>query len=141
MGRTTNNYKIKWCNSDNFPTDFSLYNYWYAHEYIRRSRKVVIVEGPCDVWRLEEAGIHNGVGLFGGSWSESKQRMLDVVGCHNVTLVMDNDENKTGERHAENLIEELKGLYTIKVLEVPTEYKDVGEMPIDAVQKLLKGYY
>jgi DNA primase len=60
----------KWRHNYGFKGEFHLYNYWFAKEFIRQTGIAIIVEGPADVWRLEEAGIHNAVATFGAHLTE-----------------------------------------------------------------------
>lgn len=126
----------KWLHSDGFPACNSLYNYWYSKEYIKNSKTAILVESPGNVWRLEESGFHNAVGIWGGSFSMAKQLLLDQLGVMNLTVIMDNDE--AGIAHAKKIVEECSGYYNIKVGRVPEEYNDIGEMKIEDVKNLLR---
>ncbi len=134
--RTTDNTKPKWLHSDNFPASTSLYNLWRAGEYVRRSHGVVLVESPCCVWRLEEAGIRNAVGVWGGQFQLAKASLLDWCSLHAVTLCMDMDE--PGRRHAEAIISEWRHQYRITEKLLPDGVNDVAEMPVEDVQKLFR---
>ena len=59
----------KWRHNKDFKTQEHLYNMWFAKEFIQSTRTAIIVESPGNVWRLEEAGIHNSVAIFGTNLS------------------------------------------------------------------------
>jgi 5S rRNA maturation endonuclease (ribonuclease M5) len=80
----------KWWNQD-FQKESWLYNFWFAREEIRRSGLCILVEGPGDVWRLEEAGIHVGLGMFGVSLSDQQQVILETSGTRHVVALTDQD--------------------------------------------------
>ena len=80
-GRATNDMKPKWKHNEGFKAEEHLYNYWYAKDYIKSSGIVILVESPGNVWRLEEAGIHNSVAIFGASLAD-KQKMIQIGRAH-----------------------------------------------------------
>lgn len=69
-----------------------LFNFWNAKRFIKESGKVILVEGPLDVLKLEEYGIKNSVAIFGTDISEQQQIILEVSGCLSVILLLDMDE-------------------------------------------------
>ena len=80
----------KWKNI-NFNRDSVLYNFWNSKGHIRRTGTVVIVEGPGDLWRLEEAGIRLGVAMLGTSLSDQQQIILEMSGAMNVVIATNTD--------------------------------------------------
>jgi DNA primase len=125
----------KWKHTENFPSGQILYNIWSAKEFIRQSRIAIIVEGPGDVWRLEEAGFYNAVALLGGVFSPAKHFQLDRAGC--MTILVLTDPNQAGNNYAKIISTEYSRFYNIKRIEIPTEYKDIGEMPLTSIKNLL----
>jgi len=83
---------VKWKNSEGFDSRNYLYNYWFAKDHILETGCVILVEGPGDVWRLEEAGIKNSVALFGTSLTEEQRIILERSGTMSVILMLDNDQ-------------------------------------------------
>lgn len=57
-------FHSKWKHSASFQSQNHLYNIWFAKTHILESHTVIVVESPGNVWRLEEAGIHNSVAIL-----------------------------------------------------------------------------
>jgi DNA primase len=98
----------KWKNSFAFYSDQSFYNLWFARENIIKSKTVVLVEGQGDIWSLERAGIHNGLGLFGVELKQGQRKILDDLGVQNIILFLDPDE---AGQESSNKIEQKFGRY------------------------------
>lgn len=114
----------KWEHSKSFHSSLWLYNYWFAKRYIEESSIAILVEGPGDVWRLEEAGIHNSLGMFGVDLTEEQIGVLETSGAMSFIVLLDNDD--AGRQAA---IEIKKRLGRIFRLYFPTIVEDdVGEM-------------
>lgn len=122
----------KWTCSKKFTDKHHLYNYWKAKTHIDASRCMVIVEGAADVWRLEEAGIHNAVALFGADLSGQQKRLID--GC-NGTIVALTDNDAAGERAAAIIADKCGDDFHVFRLCPPAGFKDVGEMPVQRVKE------
>lgn len=101
-----------------------LYNWWFAKAKIREAGKVLLVEGPVDVWRAVEAGCGNVVGLFGVELSDQQQVLLELSGAMEVCVALDNDQ--AGIKAAESIKERLRKAFKVRVLNY--ESKDLGEM-------------
>ena len=82
----------KWKHNFGFKTQNYLYNMWYAKDYIRDSRTIIIVESPGNVWKLEECGFRNSVAIFGSSMSDTQKMLIDASGAMQMILLLDNDE-------------------------------------------------
>ena len=119
----------KWQNSPGFEAAHHLYNLWFAQKHIIENNTVVIVEGPGDVWRLEESGIHNSVALFGTSITEPQLVLLERCQCMNAIVLMDND--KAGIEAAINIKQQLRRLYRLYFPKINS--KDVGELTTDEI--------
>ena len=96
-------YFPKWKHTKGFERDKSLYNYHNALPYINKSNTLILVESPGNVWRLEEAGIHNSVAIFGTSLSTIQKQLIDETGAFSIIIIMDNDKNKAGEIAAQKI--------------------------------------
>ena len=121
----------KWKHSHNFKSQNTLYNIWYAKEYIQKTSSVILVESPGNVWRLEEAGIHNSVALFGCNLSDRQKIILDSSGAMSIIVLTDNDE--AGQKAAEMIKQKCSNTYRIYI---PTISKsDVGEMSIEEIHQ------
>ena len=121
----------KWKHSYQFAAEEWLYNYWYAKRYILETKCAVLVESPGNVWRLEEAGIHNSLGLFGIALNDGQLDSLNRCGAMNILLALDNDD--AGSLGAEPIIEELSNLYNVEVLDISGA--DIGDMTPEQVKK------
>ena len=130
------NVKPKWIHSKGFRKGSCLYNYWHAKQYISESETVVLVEGQGDVWRLDEAGIYNAVGIFGCSLSDEQLIILERSGALNLVLITDNDE--AGSDAKDKIKEQCGRLFNIYTPDIPK--KDVGDMTIEEIESLIKPY-
>jgi 5S rRNA maturation endonuclease (ribonuclease M5) len=120
----------KWRVSQGFNDKHHLYGYWFSAGYIAKSRCVVLVEGPGDIWRLEEAGIHNAVALLGSSLHDSQKIILESCSADDFVVITDNDP--AGDQ-AEAAIRQACSTYG-RVHRIRPIGKDVGEMTVDEVR-------
>jgi len=121
----------KWKHNQNFKSQNNLYNFWFAKEHIKKTKTVILVESPGNVWRLEEAGIHNSVGLFGSSMSNHQKVLIDSSGAMNIIVLTDNDE--AGEKAFQTINDKCKDIYRIHRPQFDGD--DIGEMSIASVQE------
>lgn len=119
----------KWKVQSGFNDKQFLFNLNNASKYILESGNVILVEGPGDVMRLEEAGIHNSVALFGVKISDSQELLLEKSGAERIVLLLDNDQ--AGENGANIIHDKLKKLYQINIVK-PIGH-DVGSMDIKCI--------
>lgn len=126
----------KWKHSSNFKSQNCLYNMWYAKKYIQDLQYAIIVESPGNVWRLEEAGIHNSVGIFGCNLSDRQKMILDASGAMSLVILTDNDE--AGNKAAEQIEE--KCINTYKIYRPQISKPDIGEMTIAEIHQEIKLY-
>jgi 5S rRNA maturation endonuclease (ribonuclease M5) len=110
-----------------------LYNYWFSSGDILRTRCAVLVEGPGDVWRLDEAGVKNSVAIFGADLSSRQVITLECSGCTTVIALTDRDQ--AGEKAARSIEEKCSHFAT--VYRPDFECKDIGEMTVDQVRARL----
>ena len=116
----------KWKHSKGFQKEKSLYNFWKAKEHILETGVIVIVESPGNVWRLEEAGIHNSVALFGTVLNTFQKQLIDESGALSIIVIMDNDENEAGQKAALKIKEQCEKSYRVYTVDINKQ--DVGEM-------------
>ena len=128
----------KWLHSHGFKASESLYNYCNAKKYIRESQVVILVEGPSDIWKLEQAGIHNGVALFGLSLSPGQFNLLNSSGALSVIVVLDNDPNQAGQNATKKIHTQLSRLYRLYYPQL--KKNDIGEMGIDEITQDILPY-
>ena len=131
-GRSIDGAKPKWKHSSGFKAENVLYNYWFAKEFIKETRVVILVESPGNVWKLEESGIHNSVGIFGSSLADRQKMLLDISGAMTIVTIMDNDE--AGKTAAQQIYTKCHRTYNIKNIDIEG-FNDIAEMPIDEINK------
>lgn len=123
----------KWKHNKGFKTQEHLYNLWYAKDYIQQSKSLVLVESPGNVWRLEEAGIHNSLAIFGSVLQDKQKLILDTTGAMSIYILMDNDE--AGKKAAGKIYDKCHKTYNIYNIDI--DHADVGEMTISEVQEII----
>jgi 5S rRNA maturation endonuclease (ribonuclease M5) len=123
----------KWKHNNDFKTQENLYNFWFAKEFIKKTRSVILVESPGNVWRLEEAGIHNSVAIFGSSLADRQKLLLDMSGAMSLILIMDNDE--AGEKACEQISKKCQKIYNIHKINI--DYNDIGSMTVEQIQNTI----
>ena len=119
-----------------FKSQNHLYNFWYAKEHILKDNYAIIVESPGNVWRLEENGIHNSVGIFGCNLSDRQKLILDSSGAMTLFIITDNDE--AGHKAAEEIKEKCENTYRLFFPKISKS--DIGEMSNEEIQKEIKQY-
>ena len=105
-----------------------LYNYWFAEEHIRNCGTAILVEGAGDVWRLEDNGIHIGLGLFGTDLTDAQRILLDRSGALSIVILLDPD--KAGAEGCEKLKRQLSRQYRMYF---PNIRDDVGGLNSDEI--------
>lgn len=123
----------KWKHSQNFKSQNTLYNIWYAKKHIHDSGFAILVESPGNVWRLEEAGIHNSVALFGCNLSDRQKIILDSSGAMSLVILTDNDE---AGRNAANIIKN-KCINTYRIYIPQIDKSDIGEMSVEEIHQTI----
>lgn len=122
----------KWRNSRDFEASNYLYNYWFARHHIAKNGGVaILVEGPGDVWRLEENGIHISMAMFGVELKEPQRVILDSSGCLSLIIMLDNDD--AGREAAEKLKKKLGRTYRLFFPKFSKH--DVGDLNSDLITK------
>ena len=125
----------KWKNSFDFEAGNVLFNYWFAKEPIRKSQTVILVEGQGDVLKVEQAGIHNSLGIFGTSLKEGQQKKLQELGVMSVILALDAD--KAGEKANKKIESQLRRYYNLYRADIP-EGKDVGDLTEEEIRSIFE---
>lgn len=126
----------KWKHNLDFKSQNYLYNFWFAKKHILESSIAIIVESPGNVWRLEENGIHNSVGIFGSSLSDRQKILLDSSGAMNLVVLTDNDD--AGHKAAETIKQKCQNTYRIFIPKISKA--DVGEMNSEEINREIKTY-
>lgn len=125
-------WAVKWRHSQGFSSGKTLYNIWGVPQ---NNKSIILVEGPGDVWRLNEAGIYGCAGLFGCNLSQIQLEMILARQVENVILCLDADT--AGREAAEKIQNRLNMYFNVKNLVPPA--KDIGECSIEQIHTLLKG--
>ena len=123
----------KWINSKGFNKSFYLYNLIKAKDEINKTNTAILVEGPGDVWRLEEAGIYNSLAMFGLSLTDSQLNILEKLSIFNLVCMTDTDDAGLEARRV--ITDKCSRIFNIHHIDLPK--KDVGEMSVDELQKFL----
>lgn len=123
----------KWKNNKGFPAEDFLYNYWFAKDFIRKSGIMILVESPGNVWRLEEAGIHNSVGTFGAHLTDGQRNIIDKSGA--LVLIVLTDPDQAGRLALEQIRESCGSTYTIHAPVISTN--DIGATDLPIIQSKL----
>ena len=126
----------KWKHSSEFKSQNYLYNFWFAKDHIYETGIAVIVESPGNVWRLEENGIHNSVGIFGSSLSDRQKILLDSSGA--MTLILLTDSDDAGQKAAEQIKKKCQNTYRIFMPNISKN--DVGDMTQQEINDEIKEY-
>ena len=113
-----------------------MYNIWFAKSKILETTKVILVESPGNIWKLEESGIHNAVALFGANLSDRQKMLLDGSGAMTIITIMDNDE--AGQKAAKTIKDKCKNTYN--VININISKPDIAEMSEEEIQKEIKAY-
>ena len=124
----------KWKHTSGFKKENCLYNYWYAKDHILKSGVVILVESPGNVWRLEEAGIHNSVAIFGAHLGPNQKKIIDESGAFSIIVLLDNDE--AGIQGAKKIYEQCSKMYRLYFPKIKSN--DIGDMNVDAVTNDIK---
>lgn len=124
----------KWKNARDFNREQHFYNSWFAKQYIQKTRKAVLVEGPGEVWRAEEAKIPITLACFGVGLTERQQIVLEMMGIDELFICMNNDE--AGLKSRDAILEQVGDQYKCHPLTIPKA--DFGEMEPRAVSRFLK---
>lgn len=127
----------KWRNTNTLSVfDSHLYNYQNCRKFIQDKNTVILVEGAPDVWKLEEAGIHNSAGLLGVKFTPLQRRKLEESGATSIVIATDND--KAGKECRERIRKECTRLFNI--FDVESKAKDFGDSSIEEIKLLFKDF-
>lgn len=126
--------KPKWKHSDGFKAENTLYNFWYAKEHISKLREVILVESPGNVWKLEMAGIHNGLAIFGSNFSDKQKMLLDTSGAMTIIVITDSDD--AGEEARKQIQKKCEKIYNIQHIRVSKN--DIAELTVDEINEEIK---
>ena len=101
----------KWMHNKGFKAEEHLYNFWFAKDHIKQTKVVVLVESPGNVWKLEEAGIHNTDAMYGAKRNDMQLDILNRSGAMAMVILMDPDE--AGRQATDKIIGMCQNTYQI----------------------------
>lgn len=127
----------KWRNSDNFPSYYSLYNFFDAQKHIEDSGIILITESSPNVWRLHEAGFPMSVATFGSKFSDMQKKLLDTLKVGTIIVVP--DAGKPGKILVDQVEEHCKYTHNIVTIQ-PCYIDDVGALNVQTVKKIIGPY-
>lgn len=133
--RFINANRGKWKHGYNFKSGQYLYNLWFAHKELVKTRVAILVESPGNVLRLEESGIHNSVAALGSTLTASQLAILNSFGVQTLVLLFDNDP--AGQACKDRVIKNCSKDYNIINIDLPNQYKDIGSMAISEIHKYI----
>jgi DNA primase len=128
----------KWKHSRGGWVSYNLFNIHAAAKYIEKTGIAILCEGPLDVLRLEEAGIHNGVAILGKKFYEGQMAMLAGVGATSILDALDNDA--AGKVGSQGIKKTATCLFNVRRVEIPDGLKDIGEMEAKETRRLFNEY-
>lgn len=112
-----------------------LFNLNFAMPHIQDTRQALLVQGPFDVFALEEASIHNSVAVLGKELSDFQVDLLISSGVDTIKIVFDADG--PGLSGARKIQRNLRKLFDVEVVQM-TSYGDLGDAPAEYIKDLLK---
>lgn len=127
-----------------FFTSSILFNLNRAKRRLSHSSQLILVEGPLDGMKLEEAGIHNWVATLGTNFCAPHRTLLVQYGVTDLYVAYDNDvpkgpkQKKAGDdgwKRIERVVGTLINLHRV----VLPPGKDCGDMLVPALQELFEG--
>ncbi len=122
----------KWRNNG-FLKSSSLYNFWFALPFIQKCSVIGLVEGPGDIFKIEEAGVNNCVGLYGVALSDEQKILIEASGAYRVVILLDPD--KAGQEAIPKIVDQLP---KNKIL-IPKITKDIKKMSKEEIRGLING--
>ena len=124
VGRSIEGKDFK--NTPKLPKAKTLFN---LHK-VKASEKVYVVESSFDAIRLDQVGFA-AVATLGANVSNTQIDLLQKY-FNNIIVIADNDE--AGGNMKERIVEKLKS--RVSVIQLNTEYKDIGDMDDNAIRNL-----
>jgi len=129
----TEGFTPKWLHQG-FQKSHHLFNYWGAKPHIMKNQTAILVEGPGNVLRFEEAGIHNSLAMFGKDISDSHQFLLERLGV--MTLKVALDEDDAGRAGKEKIKRLMGNMYNLEFAKLPSGINDVGELSAEQAREI-----
>lgn len=127
----------RWPRRGEFFTSSVLFNLDRAKKLMDRTKKLILVEGPLDGMRLEEAGIHNWVATLSTNFCAPHRTLLVNYGVTDLYVAYDNDENKAGEKGWERMHRTVGDLFNMHRVTLPVG-RDCGDLTVGELHTLFE---
>lgn len=124
-----------------FKAKHVLYNSWDERciETVKRTGKIVLCEGPKDVWWLHQHGIFNSVGILGIELHRYHILKMTQMGVRTVILALDNDDG--GNKGITKALPKLNSAFVVKNLSsVLEDGQDIADLKQDRVHDLVQSF-
>lgn len=129
-------------NNGRFFTSSVLYNLFRAKRYLALQRGLILVEGPLDGMKLQQAGIYNWVATLGTSFCQAHRTLLVQHGVTDLYVAYDNDDpnqyvhgNNPGQKGWERMHRIVGDLFNLYRVALPPG-KDCGDLDMAQLQKI-----
>ena len=134
----------RWPKRGDLFTSSILYNLFQAKRYLGISKKLILVEGPLDGMKLDEAGIHNWVATLGTSFCHAHRTLLIKHGVTDLYVAYDNDDptkykdnQSPGEKGWERMQRIVGDLFQLHRVLLP-QGKDCGDLNTQLLREIFK---
>lgn len=127
------NFYVKWKFNKGFTKNI-LYNYSNALTHSSKNGRIILVEGPSDVWKLEQHGIKNSVALFGKEITDAQIILLERAGVVETLTFLDNDE--AGRIGCQHIAEKIGKVFNNKKVEY-VGTKDIKDLDKGEILELI----
>jgi hypothetical protein len=134
----------QWPSRGDLFTGSLLFNLFRAKLCVKPSNRLILVEGPLDGMKLEEAGIHNWVATLSTSFCHAHRTLLVKYGIKDLFVAYDNDDpNKykdhesPGEKGWDRMERIVGDIFNLHRVPLPPD-SDCGELEVDQLKDIFK---
>lgn len=134
----------RWSKEDRLFTGSILFNLYNAKRYLNKTKKIILVEGPLDGMKLEEAGIKNWVATLGTNFCYTHRTLLVACGVNDIYVAYDADDatqykdNKSpGEKGWKRVQKVVGDLMNLHFVSLPNGC-DCGDLQTEQLQQIFK---
>ena len=116
-----------------------LFNLDKAKLFLGEERTIILVEGPLDGMRLQEAGFYNWVATLGTNFTACQRMLLIKYGISNIYVGYDNDshsEKNAGEDGWQKIKKTCSSIFNLSKIHLPSGM-DFGDMSASQVRELI----
>ena len=134
----------RWPQRGDLFTSSILFNLNNAKRYLETNKSLILVEGPLDGMKLEEAGIRNWVATLGTSFCHAHRTLLVKYGVTDLHVAYDNDDpskytdgQNPGEKGWSRMQRIVGDLFQLHRVELPPG-KDCGDLEAQQLTDIFK---